>query len=656
MTLNRRAFLNACTSAGIASPLLPGILFTLAAQAQEAAPAASPAAGSAANPAPGSPASATAGGERKAPALPKITPEMIDRAAELAGVGPFTDEQKKMMLDGLNDQRDAYGRIRALKLGNDVPPAFVFHPGPAAKPAESRVAFEGATPQLVFNDLESRAPQAPANLEDLAFASVLELANLIWHRKITSVALTEMYIDRLKRYDSKLHFVITLLEDRAMAQAKAADEDLENGLYRGPLQGIPWGAKDLLSVKGYPTTWGAGGFEQQTFNEDATVVQRLDAAGAVLVAKFALGALAMGDKWFGGRTRNPWNPALGSSGSSAGSASAVAAGCVGFAIGSETLGSISSPSTRCGTTGLRPSFGMVPRTGAMALSWTMDKLGPICRSVQDCALVLDVIHGPDGKDLSAGASIDFHWNPDSDWRSLRIGYFKSDFDPLPPVQLKDAVAGETPEDTKKREDANAAAQDEYTRRTYDKKFEQAALDKLTKMGVNLIPVELPKLPWDAMVPLLTAEAAAAFDDLTMSGRDKLLTEQGPEDWPNDFRIARFYPAVEYIQANRARTLGVRQIAKLFEKVDVIVTPSTDEQLIATNLTGNPAVILPNGLRGADAPAPPAIDDGNHDNIGGPGTPVSITFLGALYQDAKLAAFSHAYQEATGFLKLHPKLD
>ena len=475
MTLNRRAFLNACTSAGIASPLLPGILFTLAAQAQEAAPAASPAAGSAANPAPGSPASATAGGERKAPALPKITPEMIDRAAELAGVGPFTDEQKKMMLDGLNDQRDAYGRIRALKLGNDVPPAFVFHPGPAAKPAESRVAFEGATPQLVFNDLESRAPQAPANLEDLAFASVLELANLIWHRKITSVALTQMYIDRLKRYDSKLHFVITLLEDRAMAQAKAADEDLDNGLYRGPLHGIPWGAKDLLSVKGYPTTWGAGGFEQQTFNEDATVVQRLDAAGAVLVAKFALGALAMGDKWFGGRTRNPWNPALGSSGSSAGSASAVAAGCVGFAIGSETLGSISSPSTRCGTTGLRPSFGMVPRTGAMALSWTMDKLGPICRSVQDCALVLDVIHGPDGKDLSAGASIDFHWNPDADWRSLRVGYFKSDFDPLPALQLKEAVAGETPEDTKKREDANAAAQDEYgVRRPDDERPRQAA--------------------------------------------------------------------------------------------------------------------------------------------------------------------------------------
>ena len=651
MTVNRRAFLNACTRAGIASPLLPGILYALAAQAQEAAP------GSAAAPASGAATHAAApNANAQTPALPKITVEMIDRAAELAGLGPFTDAQKKMMLDGLNDQRDAYGQIRALKIANDIPPAFVFHPAPAAKPAESSVVFQGTTPQLVYDDAESGAPQAPTNIQDLAFASILELANLIFHRKITSVALTQMYIDRLKRYDPEFHFVITLLEDRAMAQAKAADDDLEAGLYRGPLHGIPWGAKDLLAVKGYPTTWGAGGFEQQTFKEDATVVQRLDAAGAVLVAKFSLGALAMGDKWFGGRTRNPWNPAQGSSGSSAGSASAVAAGCVGFAIGSETLGSISSPSTRCGCSGLRPSFGMVPRTGAMALSWTMDKLGPICRSVEDCALVLDVIHGPDGKDLSAGASIDFHWNPDFDWRALRVGYFKSEFDPLQPLQLKEAAPNETPEDTKKREDANAAEQDEYARRTYDKKYEQAALDALTKMGVSLIPVELPKLPWEAMVPLLTAEAAAAFDDLTMSGRDKQLTEQGPEDWPNDFRIARFYPAVEYIQANRARTLGVRQFAKLFEKVDIIVTPSTDEQLIATNLTGNPAVILPNGLRGPDAPAPPPIDDGNHDNIGGPGTPASITFLGALYQDAKLAAFSHAYQQVTGFEKLHPKLD
>jgi Asp-tRNA(Asn)/Glu-tRNA(Gln) amidotransferase A subunit family amidase len=478
---------------------------------------------------------------------------------------------------------------------------------------------------------------------------------LLRDRKITSLALAQMYIERLKRYDAKLHFVITLTEERALAQAKKADAEIAAGNYRGPLHGIPWGAKDLLAVKGYPTTWGAGGFEHQSFDEDAAVVQRLDEAGAVLIAKFSLGALAMGDKWFGGRTRNPWNPAQGSSGSSAGSASAVAAGCVGFAIGSETLGSISSPSTRCGCSGLRPSFGLVPRTGAMALSWTMDKLGPICRSVDDCALVLDVIHGPDGKDLSA-ATASFDWNPGLDWKQLRVGYFKSEFDPLPPLKLKEAAAGETDDEKKKREDGNAEMVAGRARREYDRRYEQAALEKLRGMGVNLIPVDLPKLPWEAMVPLLTAEAAAAFDDLTISGRDKLLTEQGPEDWPNDFRVARFYPAVEYIQANRARTLAVRGFAKLFEQVDVIVTPSTDAQLIATNLTGNPAVIVPNGLRGDDAPKPPAIDDGDHDDIGGPGTPVSLTFLGGLYQDAKVAAFARAYQQATGFEKLHPKLD
>jgi Asp-tRNA(Asn)/Glu-tRNA(Gln) amidotransferase A subunit family amidase len=640
MPLDRRAFLSACTRAGIASPLMPGILYTLAAQAQDSSSPAAPAANSSTTPV----------------ALPKITPEMIDRAAELAGVGPFNDAQKKLMLDALKDQRDAYSKIRALEIANSVPPAYVFHPQPAPVPAQSRAAFTAAQPQLLFNNAEGQEPEAPANLEDLAFAAVLDLANLIYNRKITSLALTQMYLARLKRYDSKLHFVITLTEERALAQAKAADEDLAAGLYHGPLHGIPWGAKDLLAVKDYPTTWGAGGFEHQSFKEDATVVQRLDAAGAVLVAKLSLGALAMGDKWFGGRTRNPWNPAQGSSGSSAGSASAVAAGCVGFAVGSETLGSISSPSTRCGCTGLRPSFGFVPRTGAMALSWTMDKLGPICRSVDDCALVLDVIHGPDGKDLSAAASVDFNWDPNFDWRSLRVGYLKSEFDPQPPLQLKEAAPSETTEEAQKREDANAAMTAARARRDYDRQYEQAALTKLTSMGVNLIPVELPKLPWDSMIPLLTAEAAAAFDELTMTGRDRLLTEQGPEDWPNDFRVARFYPAVEYIQANRARMLAIRQMIALFEQVDIIVTPSTDAQLMATNLTGNPAVILPNGVRGGDAPARPDIDDGDHDDIGGPGTPVSITFLGGLYQDAKLAAFTKAYQDATGFNKQHPVLD
>jgi Asp-tRNA(Asn)/Glu-tRNA(Gln) amidotransferase A subunit family amidase len=427
------------------------------------------------------------------------------------------------------------------------------------------------------------------------------------------------------------------------------------GNYRGPLHGIPWGAKDLLAVTGYPTTWGAGGFEHQVIDEDATVVQRLDAAGAVLVAKLTLGALAMGDHWFGGQTRNPWNPKQGSSGSSAGPASAVSAGCVGFAIGSETLGSISSPSTRCGVTGLRPTFGFVPRTGAMALSWTMDKLGPIARSAEDCALVLEAICGPDGKDTSVAAA-EFHWDLGLDWKKLRIGYLKSEFDAPGPLKLDEAKPNETAEEKKQREERNEQMTVGRARREYDRKFDLAALDKLKEMGVTLVPVELPKLPYGAMTALLTAEAAAAFDDLTLSGRDALLTEQGVEDWPNAFRTARFYSAVDYIQANRARTLAVQQVSALFEQVDVIVTPTNGTQLVATNLTGHPALIVPNGLRGADAPRPPNVDDGDNDDIGGPGTPVSLTFLAGHYQDAKLAAFGRAYQVATGFERLHPKME
>ena len=633
MTFNRRSFLNACTRAGVASPLLPGILYTLAVQAQE-------------------------GGPAQKDETAKITPEMIDQASSMAGVGPFTAEQKQMMLDGLNEQRGGYDAIRKLDLPNSVPPAYVFHPLPAEK-AQIPSTQKGTKIELGVGlnapPAVKSPPANPASIEDLAFATITDMAGLLKQRKITSLALTQMYISRLKRYDPKLHFVITLTEERAITQAKRADEEIAAGRYRGPLHGIPWGAKDLLAVKGYPTTWGAGGFEHQTFDEDATVVQRLDQAGAVLVAKLSLGALAMGDKWFGGQTRNPWNPAQGSSGSSAGSASATAAGCVGFAIGSETLGSISSPSTRCGTTGLRPTFGLVPRTGAMALSWTMDKLGPIARSVEDCSLILEVISGPDGRDLSAAAVR--YDVAGVDWQKLRIGYLKSEFDPPEPLKLEEAKAGESADEKNKREQRNVEAQADRARRMYDRRYEQAALDKLRAMGVILTPVELPKgLHYGAITPLLTAEAASAFDQLTRSGRDRLLTEQGPEDWPNDFRIARLYPAVEYIQANRARTLVVERMSALFEQVDVIVTPSTDLQLIATNLSGHPALILPNGLRGDDAPKPPAIDDGDHDNIGGPGTPVSLTFLAGHYQEANLVAFAGAYQQATGFEKLHPNLD
>ena len=619
MTLDRRKFLAACSQAGIASALLPGVLYTLAAQAQDAAKPAEPF---------------------------KVTEEMLDQAAALAGV-PLTAEQKKMMLGRLAGQRESYDAIRKLKLPNSVAPAFVFDPLPPG----AKVDTAKKEPRWS----EAAGIAVSANVEDLAFASVRELAELVRTRKVSSLALTQMYLARLKRYDSKLHFVVNLTEERALAQAKAADAEIAAGRHRGLLHGIPWGGKDLLAVKGYPTTWGAGGFEKQSFDEDATVVERLDAAGAVLVAKLTLGALAMGDKWFGGKTRNPWNPEQGSSGSSAGSASAVSAGCVAFAIGSETLGSISSPSTRCGDTGLRPTFGFVPRTGAMALSWTMDKLGPICRTVEDCAIVLSSIYGPDGRDLATREAA-FNWDANLDWKSLRVGYFKKDFDKPEPPKPRDVPAKETAEEKKQRETRIAMRNAMHEQNLHDWRFDTAALDKLRSMGITLVPVELPDLPYGAMTPLLEAEAAAAFDDLTISGHDKLLTEQGPGDWPNTFRVARFYPAVEYIQANRARSLAIRELSKVFEQVDVVVAPTFGDQLVTTNLTGHPAIIVPNGFRGADAPKIPAGGNDDNDNVGGPGTPVSITFLGGHYQDAKICALARAYQEATGFHKLHPRLD
>ena len=390
----------------------------------------------------------------------------------------------------------------------------------------------------------------------------------------------------------------------------------------------------------------------RTIDEDATVVQRLDAAGAVLIAKLTLGALALGDVWYGGVTRNPWRTEQGSSGSSAGPASATAAGCVAFSIGSETLGSIASPSTRCGCTGLRPTFGLVPRTGAMALSWSMDKLGPICRSVEDCAIVLDAIHGPDGHDRTVRPSA-FNWDAAIDWRSLRVGVLEADFT-APPLQPP-AVASDTTgsdEDRKRRDTARRQQAVNQTHTDYDRTFEAAAIAKLKSMGVTMTPVEMPKLPWAAMRPILLAEAAASFDELTRSGRDKLLTSQGPNDRPNSFRTARFIPAVEYIQANRARMMGIEQMAAIFDRFDVVVAPTFSVQLVVTNLTGHPALILPNGFRGDDAPAFSAEPGAEY---GGPGTPVSLTFLGPLHGEAKLLAFARAYQDATGYHDKHPSV-
>ena len=396
----RRRFLAVSTAAGFGGTMFSGALLALVA-------------------APASSTSAQSPNPEAKPDLPKITPEIIDQAAVIAGVS-FTAEQRQLMIDGLTSQRDNVVEIRKLNLPNRVAPSLIFDPVPAGMKLETvrKPAKLGSAPSL--------AGVSVSNEDSMAFATVRQLGELLCTKKVTSVELTKLYLARLKRYDPTLHFVITLTEERALKQAALADAEIAAGKYRGPLHGIPWGAKDLLAVKGYPTTWGAGGFEDQHFDEDAEVVKRLDAAGAVLIAKLTLGALAQGDLWGGKpgtRTRNPWNPKQGSSGSSAGSASAVAAGCVGFALGTETLGSISSPSTRCGTSGLRPSFGLVPRTGAMVLSWSMDKIGAITRSVEDCALVLDAICGPDGHDRSVQPAA---FNPDFtlDIRKLRIGYIQ----------------------------------------------------------------------------------------------------------------------------------------------------------------------------------------------------------------------------------------
>jgi Asp-tRNA(Asn)/Glu-tRNA(Gln) amidotransferase A subunit family amidase len=612
--LDRRDFVKTCSAMGLGGTLFPGVLW---AQAEVLG-------------------------------AKKITKEMIENAAIIADV-PIADEYKKMMLDDLNKQAKGYDEIYKLHIPNSVAPALLFDP------VLPNTTFETTRRPLRM----SKAPAiaVPDNRDDLAFASVRELAELVRTKKVSSVVLTQMYLRRLKKYDPTLKFLVTLTEERALAQSKKADEEIAAGHYRGPLHGLPWGAKDLLATKGYGTTWGAGGFEDQMIDEDATVVKRLDEAGAVLVAKLTLGALALGDLWFGGVTRNPWNPNQGSSGSSAGPASATAAGCVAFSIGSETLGSISSPASRCGCTGLRPTFGLVPRTIAMALSWSMDKLGPICRSVEDCALVLDAIYGPDGRDRTVHSAA-FNWDAYFDWKKLRVGYLKADFErkPTSPLEAAKQEAPKTPEEQKKAEDQKKRQDALRARAEYDRKYNEAALAKLHEMGVNLIPVELPKFPYDAIRVMLVAEAAAAFDDLTRTGRDKLLTSQKDYDWPNTFRAARFIPAVEYIQAARARTLVMEAMARVFEPVDLIVAPTNgSDQLVITNLTGHPAVILPNGLRGPDAPEYPFDDPTDFLNAGGPGTPTSLTFLGKLYGEAELLAFARAYQDATGFHLRHPTL-
>lgn len=523
-----------------------------------------------------------------------VTQAMLQEAEHLAGL-TFTEDERALMIDGLNNYLAKYRAIRSVSLDNAVAPAVQFNPFVPG------MTIERTAKSLKISPAGRR--KRPSNLEKVAFWPVTDLAHLIKSRQVTSTELTEMYLNRLRRYDPQLKCVVTLTESLALEQAKQADREIAAGQYRGPLHGIPWGAKDLLAVKGYPTTWGATPFKDQVIDEDATVVTRLADAGAILVAKLTLGALAWGDVWFGGKTRNPWAPDKGSSGSSAGPASATAAGLVGFSIGSETHGSIVSPCTVCGTTGLRPTFGRVSRHRAMALSWSMDKIGPICRAVEDCALVLHAIDGPDGKDTT-GVDAPFSWDATLDVKDMRVGYVKAAFE-------------------EKRSDTEWQAND------------KATLDVLRGLGLKLIPVELPDYPIDAMGIILNVEAAAAFDELTRNNADDQLVRQIKNAWPNRFREARLVPAVEYIQANRLRTKVMGAMQETVAEIDAYVCPSwVGSNLHLTNLTGHPAVVLPNGLRKE-------------------GTPSSISFVGRLFEEDKMLALARAYQGATEFHLKHP---
>ncbi len=571
--MNRRRFFSALTSAFAAGAAAPAL-----AQAPAAAP-------------------------------PRIDRLRLDAAESIFGVD-FTEAEEQMALGSVNRNLQSFEELRKLNIPLDTEPAITFRPSlPGKKPTGK------ATPGARLKVTKTAVPTS-LTPEQVAFLPVTALATLIESQRITSTELTKLYLDRLKKHGETLKCVVTLTEDLALKQAAAADAEIKAGKYRGPLHGIPWGAKDLLATTGIKTTWGATPYKDQVIDLDATVVERLRDAGAVLVAKLSMGALAQGGVWFGGSTRNPWNPERSSSGSSAGPGAATAAGLVGFSIGTETLGSIISPSVTNGVTGLRPTYGRVSRHGAMALSWTMDKIGPMCRSVEDCVLVLNAIYGSDGRDDTV-TDAPFDWVPDRPLASLRIGYIQKELEAAP----------NNPNPTEAQRTTAESRRAMYA----------AALEVFRKAGAKLEPIAMPDFPTGSIGFVLSAEAAAAFDDLTRD-KDQLatLTAQSPGDWPNTFRSSRFIPAVEYIRAMRARRLLMQEMDTLMSQYDVFLSPAPGSaSLTITNLTGHPAIALKCGFI---------------DNM-----PQSIMVTGRLYDEATVCRVALAYEQATEWHKKHPTL-
>ncbi|HEY2364135.1 MAG TPA: amidase [Candidatus Angelobacter sp.] len=567
LTTDRRSFLAYFSSLGLTSTLFPGVLWAWLA---EAAP-------------------------------PQLTKDMLRDAAAVAGL-EFTDEQLDKMLKGVTENTVKLRDLRKIEIDNSIAPPLYFNPVlPGMKIDRTRRSFRASAPPRV---------QRPPNLEDVAFWTVTSLSELIRTRRVTSVELTEMYLARAKRYNPKLKCFVTITDDLALREARQADQEIAAGKHRGPLHGIPYGIKDLFAVKGYPTTWGAAPFKDRIIDVDATVVTRLRAAGAVLIGKLATGELALDDIWFAGQTMNPWDTSMGSQGSSAGPGSATAGGLVGFSIGTETLGSILAPSAICGVTGLRPTFGRVSRYGAMALSWSMDKTGPMCRSVEDCALVLNAIQGADNLDLAA-VDVPFNWDATLDFRKLRVAYLKAAFEntrQTPQVEAND----------------------------------RAALEKIRGLGIELAEFKLPENPKLDPSAILNAEGIVALHDPVDTHPDQLARPDRIAS-QNGYRL---YPAPDYVNANRARMLLMQEMDKLMARVDVYLlpydyadytpNPVADRSTGITNLTGHPSVTLPHGF-----------DEKGH--------PTGLTFIGKLFGEAQMLAVAKAYQDSTGWHLKHPKL-